>query len=163
MTGLLVNSTGLAFCSWPQRRAAVHCPGRSNIAYSAQSSCRTCYLLEHGNVPSRRAQVALATSQNGPSGSSAAGEDVTKRYNVGYCRHLTGTQNVLSDNNLALGLQVLLALIARFMTLPDKQQLLGFLRSQPDTTSTMFLLWVADKEAQAVGEQKRVGRQAGWG
>lgn len=50
----------------------------------------------------------------------------------------------------------MLALIARFMTLPDKQQLHGFLRSQPDTTSTMFLLWLAEKEAQAVGEQKRV-------
>lgn len=58
---------------------------------------------------------------------------------------------------------MLLALIARFMTLPDKQQLHGFLRSQPDTTSTMFLLWLAEKEAQAVGEQKRVGtRRQGW-
>lgn len=91
MTGLLVNSTGLAVCTCPQQRAAVRCPWRSITAYTAQSNYRTGHLFDHRNVPLRRAQVVLATRQDGPSGSSAAGEDVTKRYSVGNSTHSPGT------------------------------------------------------------------------
>ncbi|KAG2502226.1 hypothetical protein HYH03_000712 [Edaphochlamys debaryana] len=40
--------------------------------------------------------------------------------------------------------------------MPDKQQLHGFLRAQPDVVSIPFISWVAEQEADAVGEQKRV-------
>lgn len=54
--------------------------------------------------------------------------------------------------------QVLLALVTKFMKLPDKRALHQFLRSKPEAVSMSFLLWVADLEAQASGEQKQVRR-----
>ncbi|GIL85540.1 hypothetical protein Vretimale_13382 [Volvox reticuliferus] len=52
--------------------------------------------------------------------------------------------------------QVMLALVARLLALPDKKQLHNFLTTKSDAVSVPFLLWIADQEASAVGEQKRV-------
>ncbi|KXZ45834.1 hypothetical protein GPECTOR_50g628 [Gonium pectorale] len=52
--------------------------------------------------------------------------------------------------------EVLLALVVRLMALPDKDQLANFLRAKPEAISVPFLSWIADQEANAVGEQKRV-------
>ncbi|GFR42326.1 hypothetical protein Agub_g3233, partial [Astrephomene gubernaculifera] len=51
---------------------------------------------------------------------------------------------------------VMMVLVARLLALPDKTQLHSFLRAKPEAISVPFLSWVAEQEASAVGEQKRV-------
>ncbi|KAG2439619.1 hypothetical protein HXX76_004971 [Chlamydomonas incerta] len=50
----------------------------------------------------------------------------------------------------------MLALVVKFLALPDRQPLLTFLRAKPEAVSIPFISWIADQEATAVGEQKRV-------
>ncbi|KAG2432390.1 hypothetical protein HYH02_012962 [Chlamydomonas schloesseri] len=50
----------------------------------------------------------------------------------------------------------MLALVVKFLALPDRQPLLTFLRAKPEAVSIPFISWIADQEAAAVGEQKRV-------
>ncbi|GLC36716.1 hypothetical protein PLESTB_000790400 [Pleodorina starrii] len=51
---------------------------------------------------------------------------------------------------------VLLALVAHLLSKFDKQQLHNFLTAKPEAVSIPFLSWLADQEANAVGEQKMV-------
>jgi hypothetical protein len=80
-----------------------------------------------------------------------------KRYNVSYTIFCIKQRERLWLTNLAVGLvQVMLALIVKFLALPDRQPLLTFLRAKPEAVSIPFISWIADQEATAVGEQKRV-------
>ncbi len=60
------------------------------------------------------------------------------------------------EHTIEFYVQIILALVARFLALPDKQQLHNFLTAKPEAVSVSFLSWLADQEADAVGEQKRV-------
>ena len=72
------------------------------------------------------------------------------------CLGLHSTRRLTVDGNL----QVLLAVVAKFLQLPDKRPLQKFLRAKPEVTSVAFLSWLANKESLATGEEKQVGTQA---